>query len=147
MTQQGDVVIYQGIDDGEISVNNGIVFMDGGLQTAVYLSLFGGNEDDNGLENNKLGWWGNIDEALPSRKYVSRTQNILQAIPATSANLLKVEQAIEKDLEWLLNDGIATSFDIELSIPSINKIDILLTIIRVESTQDLTFSANWKASI
>ena len=50
MTQQGDVLLFQTVDDGEINIENGVVEMSGGLETAAYLSLYGGNEDDDGRE-------------------------------------------------------------------------------------------------
>ena len=46
--QQGDVLLFQTIDDGNVEVINGIITMSGGLDTAAYLSLFGGNEEDDG---------------------------------------------------------------------------------------------------
>lgn len=147
MTQQGDVILCQSNDNGEIEVINGIVSMDGGLRTSVYLSLFGGNEDDDGLQNNAFTWWGNIDEAIESRKYISRTQNIIDKIPATSSNLLKLQDAVENDLQWLLDDNVATSIDVAISIPGLNKVDILINIVSIDLEQNLQFSANWKASI
>ena len=81
MTQQGDVVLFQSLDDGEIVIEGGLATMDGGLQTAVYLSLFGGNEDDDGLAQNPKTWWANLDENQPVLRYRSRLQNLLRSIP------------------------------------------------------------------
>lgn len=145
--QQGDVILFQSIDDGEIIVENGVVAMDGGLQTAAYLSLFGGNEDDDGLQGNVLGWWGNLNQEPESSKYVSRTQNIIDTIPATTSNLIKLQDAVKADLEWLLTDNIATSIDVEIRIPVLNRVDILINIVSIDLEQNLEFSANWKASI
>lgn len=147
MTQQGDVILYQSNDDGEIDIVNGLVAMDGGLQTAVYLSLFGGNEGDDGLENNIFGWWGNIGENIQSRQYVSRTQNLIYKIPATSANLLKLNDAVNSDLQWIVNDNVATSIDVEVTIPKLNKVNIVVNIISIDLEKKLNFTANWKASI
>ena len=60
--QQGDVSLFQTNDDGNIEVEGGIVTMGGGLETSAYLSLFGGNEDDDNRTDNPANWWGNIDE-------------------------------------------------------------------------------------
>lgn len=147
MDQNGDVVLYQSLDDGDIVLTNGVILMDGGLQTAVYLSLFGGNEEDEGLQGSKKTWWGNLEEEIPSRKYVSRTQNIISKLPATTSNLLKLEDAVKSDLQWLLDEKVATAIDVFISIPKINKVDIIINIIGIDLEERLTFSENWKASI
>ena len=90
MTQQGDVSLRQTDDGGEITVVNGVVEMSGGLETAVYLSLFGGNEDDDGRADNPQTWWGNLAENEPERQYRSETQHLLQALPATTGTLIRV---------------------------------------------------------
>ena len=69
-----DVALRQTVDGGEITVINGIVELDGGLETSVYLSLFGGNVDDPGDRVSDKTWWGNYDETNPNRKYRSRLQ-------------------------------------------------------------------------
>jgi len=60
MSQQGDVKLFQTTDDGDIYVVNGIVEMSGGLETSAYLSLFGGNEDDDGSDGSPFSWWANL---------------------------------------------------------------------------------------
>ena len=143
--QQGDILLYQTADDGEINVSNGVVEMSGGLQTAVYLSLFGGNEDDDGLESNARNWWGNFDETETSRRYRSETQNLLQSIPLTSGNLLKVRDAVRRDLNWLLEEQVASSIGITVSIPGLNKIAIAVDISAVGAESRFEFIENWNA--
>lgn len=60
MTEEfgGDVLLFDTEDGGEISVINGLVIADGGFNTAVYLSLFGGNKDDGGEVASGDTWWG-----------------------------------------------------------------------------------------
>lgn len=144
MAQQGDVLLIQAIDDGEIIVENGIVEMSGGLETAAYLSLFGGNEDDDGRDNSPFSWWGNLDEINLSQQYHSETQNLLQAIPASSANLLKVEDAVNRDLSWFLQDNIASSIVAEVSIPTFNVIKIIINIEANGEESNFNFTQNWK---
>lgn len=144
-TQQGDVKLFQTTNDGDISVTGGIVAMSGGLETAAYLSLFGGNENDDGRPDNVLNWWGNIGEDDLSRKYRSETQNLLRALPATTHNLLRVEDAANIDLAWFLTEKVASSVTVTVGIPGINKIRIVVDIEAngVESTFE--FTENWKA--
>ena len=102
--QQGDVKLFQTDNEGDITVRDGVVEMGGGLETAAYLSLFGGNEDDDGLADNPKTWWGNLDEIDPAKQYRSETQNLLRGIPATSGNLRRIEDAASRDLAWFISE-------------------------------------------
>lgn len=147
MTQQGDVALYHTTDDGEITVVNGLVTMSSGLETSVYLSLFGGNEDDAGQENSVENWWGNLDEIDPAKQYRSETQNLLQALTATSANLRKIEAAAGRDLAWMVPNGAASEVTAEASIPGLNKLKLVVAIIAAGEEQSFTFIENWKYEI
>lgn len=139
--QQGDVLLFQTSNDGDINVAGGVVEMSGGLQTTVYLSLFGGNEDDAGGSDTTQTWWANIDEGQPSRQYRSETQNVLQALVAVPANLRRVEDAAGRDLAWLVEQKVATSVTVSATMPGLNKIKLT-----IEIGGDLTveFVENWK---
>lgn len=139
--QQGDVNLFQTDDDGEITVEDGIVEMSSGLGTAVYLSLFGGNEDDDGSEGNPFTWWGNHLETEPARQYRSETQHLLQAIPATSGNLGRIEEAANRDLAWMVTEGVATEIAIVVSIPRLNRVKIKIDI---DGDNTLEFEENWR---
>ena len=144
--QQGDVVLFQSNDDGEIQVIDGVVTMDGGLQTTVYISLFGGNFADDGLADNAFNWWGNKLETDSDRKLRSETQNLLQGIPATSANLLRIEQAVNRDLAWMITKRVANEIDVVATIPALNKIKIVVTINAIGPESAFEFVENWRAS-
>ncbi len=135
MSQQGDVVLCQTNDDGEISVVGGIVEMSGGLSTAVYLSLFGGAD-----------WWGNIDENIAERKYQSETQALLQGIPASSANLLRIEDAALRDLQWMLDVGAASAVRAVASVPALNQVKIIVDIEAIGDESHFEFTENWKVA-
>jgi phage gp46-like protein len=140
--QQGDVLLYQTNDDGDISVTNGLIEMSGGLRTAAYLSLFGGNEDDDGLANNPKTWWGNTVENEKSLKYISETQNLLESLPITSANLLRVEDAAKRDLAWFKDEGVASNVSVSASILGLNMIKLSINI----DQERYEFVENWRAS-
>ena len=105
--QQGDVLLVQTDDGGDITVENGLVEMTGGIGTTVYLSLFGGDEDG-------LTWWG--DDS-----YTSNLQIALTTLPLITGNLVRFEQAAELDLADL---GIQTT--ITASIPALNRLRITI---------------------
>lgn len=143
--QQGDVKLFQTPDGGNIIVESGIVTMSGGLETSAYLSLFGGNEDDDGRADNSASWWANLDETNPDRQYRSETQNLLQALAATSGNLRRVEDAATRDLAWFITAGIASSVNVVASIPGINRLKLTVNIEAIGEESSFVFVENWKA--
>lgn len=142
--QQGDVQLYQSLDGGEITVENGLIIMSGGLDTAVYLSLFGGNEDDNGQPDNILTWWGNLSENDKALKQISQTQFLLKSIPATSNNLRRINDAVINDTNWLIENKIASNIIVTVTIPDLNKVKITVDIIAVGIESNFEFVENWK---
>lgn len=144
MAQQGDVLLYQTNDDGDINVDGGIVAMSGGLETAAYLSLFGGNEQDDGRKDNPLQWWGNLGED-PERQYRSETQYLLRSVPAIPANLRRIEEAAVRDLGWFVSSGAATSVSAAASMPGLNKVRLAVTIEANGQPAVIEFIENWKA--
>lgn len=143
--QQGDVLLFQTNDDGEINVSAGVVEMAGGLETAAYLSLFGGNEQDSGRPGDPLTWWGNVDEGLPERRYRSETQYLLRSIPAIPANLRRLEQAAGRDLSWLVDVGAATDVSAAASMPGLNRVRLVVTIQANGTPTTIEYFENWKA--
>jgi len=129
-----DVRLYQTADGGEIDYRNGSAVLADGLETAAYLSLFGGNHDDSGTEgDDPRQWWGNVDETEPSRKIRSETQFLLQGISNAPANLLRLQDAAQRDLAWLVNDAIAERVAVAVSVPTLNTVNFAIEI-EIEST-------------
>lgn len=146
MNTDGDVRLFQTVDDGDISVVDGITQLTGGFDTSFYLSIFGGNFEDDGAEDSQLTWWGNLMEVDPAFKYVSRTQNLLRGLPATSGNLRRVEEAALRDLQWYLDAGIADSVTAEASIPEYGRIRIAGVVTVRGEAVPFEFTENWKAA-
>jgi len=146
-TQQGDVQLFQTNDDGDISIVDGITAMSGGLATAAYLAMFGGNEDDDGVGDNNLQWWGNIDENDPAKQYRSQTQFLLKSIPAISSNLRRIEEAALNDLQFFIDIDASNEVTVEATIPGLNKINISGNIIAEGKEESFNFTENWKAEL
>ena len=148
---QGDVLHYSTDDGGEILLDdNNVIINDTGFDTAIYYSLFGGNDLDNGNEaTKKFEYWGNKLEANnPERKLISRTQNILTGFPATIANLNKVNQAIKDDLKWMIDELIIDELNITLSMPSRNKINIEINGIKDKAKIfGVKYEKNWLSKL
>lgn len=144
--QQGDVKLFQTDDGGEIDIARGIAAMSGGLETAAYLSLFGGNEDDDGRDENPHNWWGNLDENDPARRYRSETQHLLQALPLSTGNLRRVEDAATRDLAWFTASNVASAVTVAASIPGLNRIKLTVDVEAYGDESRFEFVENWKAS-
>lgn len=124
-----DVLLRQSNDGGEITIQGGLLLMSEGLETAAYLSLFGGNEDDPAGTDTTLQFWGNLLEVEPERHYRSETQFLVQALPAIPFNLRRIEQAAARDLQWMLDAGVAVSVTVEATIPAVDRVLLALVII------------------
>lgn len=117
-----DVLLRQSDNGGEITVEAGLVLLSEGLETAAYLSLFGGNEEDAGGDATELQWWGNLIETEPARIYRSETQHLIRSLPAVPRNLRRIEQAAARDLQWMLDTGVATAISVAATIPALNRV-------------------------
>lgn len=135
-----DVLLRQTNDGGEIAVENGLVLLSDGLETSVYLSLFGGNQDDGAdVASERLQWWGNVDEPLVERRYRSETQHVLRALPAVPRNLRRIEQAASRDLAWMVEQGIAQSVEVAATIPTLNRVRVEVSIVTLTQQIQLVF--------
>jgi phage gp46-like protein len=134
-----DVLLRETDNGGDITVEAGLFLLSEGLETAVFLSLFGGNEQDPGEGASSEQWWGNIGEVEPARTYRSETQYLLRALPAIPANLLRIEQAAGRDLQWLLDEGAAKSVTAAARIPSLNRVVVDVGIVVLATLIQFSF--------
>lgn len=130
-----DVLLRQTNDGGDITVENGLTLMSDGLETAVYLSLFGGNLDDGGdPASEREQWWGNVDEPDADRRYRSETQHLIESLPTVPNNLRRIEQAAARDLDWMLGAGILKSIAATASIPGVDQVRLELELVLINGT-------------
>lgn len=153
MSQTGDVLIINnpeepgGVEFG-IEIVNGTMIMTGDFDTAVKLSLWGGNEQDDGSAESAEGWWGNLLENEEQFKMVSRTQHLLRSLPLTSASLRQIEEAVAADLGWFLTSGIASSIEnIRATLPAPNHVRITGDIKAVGAQSAFSFVENWQSGV
>jgi len=126
-----DALFYCTPDGGEIVMENGQLVLCDGKYAAVYLSLFGGNDDDSGLDGDaRAQWWGNMDETDPAKTYRSETQFSLKSAPLIPANLGTFEDAAGRDLAWM-SETIIDAATIEATMPKVDKVDL-----EIEATID-----------
>jgi phage gp46-like protein len=140
-----DVRLYHAADGGEIDFVGGEPVMSDGLETAVYLSLFGGNAEDSGLPGDRSKqWWGNLSELVTARQLRSETQYLLDVLPPTTGNLRRIENAVQNDLAWLLAAKLATDVAALASMPARNSValDVAITVATGERPR-FTFPSSW----
>ena len=124
-----DVRLHQTPDGGEITVTNGTFARDDGLDTAAFLSLFGGNDDDPGVDpGDRRQWWGNASENESSRQYRSETAHLLRSLPLVPANLRRIEDSAFRDLSWFVDDGFAEFVGASASLPALNRVHLDVSI-------------------
>jgi phage gp46-like protein len=129
-----DVRLFHTADGGDVDIDIDDIATFDSMETAVYLSLFGGNERDSGLEGDApLQWWGNLGEPERTRQYRSETQHLLRSLVATPANLRRIEDAVERDLAWLLEKE-ASRISVLATIPALNTVRIT---VKIETTRKL----------
>lgn len=144
--QQGDVLLYQTVDGGEINVVNGITEMTAGLDVAAYLSLFGGNEDDDGSADNSRQWWGNAIEPDTAGHLRGETGYLLNRLTAAPYNISRLEQAATRDLAWFVSSGLATSVSVSVSIPEAYAARFDIKVEANGDTVAVDFTENWRSS-
>ncbi len=114
-----DVLLSHTEDGGEINILNGLVEVTDTMETAVYLSLFGGTD-----------WWGNLDEATQFARYIAQTGGLVSGLAWTSPNLVRIRDAVLRDLRWLTAGGYATLVEVEVTVP---ELDNLLIEVRIDT--------------
>jgi len=134
-----DVLLRHTNDGGSITILGGLCQMSEGLETASYLSMFGGNEQDEGDADTTLQWWGNIDEPDAARTYRGETQNLIKSLAAIPANLLRIEEAAERDHAWMIEAGIATAVAASARIPALNQVAVDVEITTLAEVVQFSF--------
>lgn len=140
-----DIYFHHTEDGGELVFLGGEPVKSDGLEAAAYISLFGGNDDDNGQPSGRARqWWGNFSEQDPTRWLRSETQYLLATLPPTTGNLRRLEAAAKADLAWLVSSGIASQVEARASMPARNSValDIAL-VVATGAVERFNFPRTW----
>ena len=143
-----DVLFRQTPNGGEIEFVGGQAVMSEGLETAVYLSLFGGNEEDSGGDATiAKQWWGNLIVTEAAQRLRSETQYLLRSLASIPANLRRVEDAVGRDLAWMVQTGLATTVETSARMPRINWIEIRIAIVIDGQEFEVAFTRPWLGEV
>ena len=115
----------------DLDFENGDFKKDGGLETAVAISLFTdrriGDEQLPQGTTDKKGWWGDLFPEVDQDKIGSRLW-LLAREKRTTEVLRKAEDYAKEALNWLVEDGVATSI---IASASYNESKFLLLAIEI----------------
>lgn len=136
-----DVYLFDTPDGGDLMQD---LEIRDGLETSVYLSLFGGNVKDDGSQDNPFGWWGNVGETVDAKKYVSETAYLLINEPPTPKNLRRIEDAAVRDLTWMISEGVTETIRVQASMPALNTVKLRVF---AEGIDPLEFRSSWTDKI
>jgi len=138
-----DVLLFQTNDDSDVTMVAGQLQMTDGFETMIYLALFGGNEEDPGGDDKSQQWWANF--LSEDHQYRSETQHLLLSIPAIPANLNRIKQAVKRDLQVFIDEEIANTVDVEVTMPTLNRVNITVVIKAEDEESTFNYIGNWKA--
>lgn len=133
-----DILLYDTLDGGDIKVEGNRLVRAEGLETAIYLCLFGGNLQDDGSEStSKLQWWGNYGEPVENQ-YRSRFQALLNGKPFTSALINQLTEAAISDIMTM---DVVKEVSVDISSPVYKRLDIIIkvTLKNEEKYKDIYF--------
>lgn len=141
---EGDVLFSDSNDGGVLTIEDGLIACDKGFSTAVYLSLFGGNFDDNGITDTGNAYWGNLIGG-EKEKMVSKFQNIICSLPMNTKNLKLAEEAAKSDLQWAIDEGIADEINVSGKIKNVKNADFEINILKSgENILSTTYGVEWE---
>jgi len=147
MDFNGDLLLIDTPDGGDIEIIDGVFTGDPGIATAVYISLFGGNKDDAGKIKTNSTWWGNTLEGTAEAEFiVSRFQHIITALPLTVKNMQAAEAAALLDLQWIIDQGVADTILAEGRVGERSKFVLTINILKNgDSIFESGFQTSWAA--
>lgn len=115
-----------------------------GLRTAVMLSLFAdrrAGSDDNVDDDNKRGWWADIfsDRPIGSRLWLLDREKDLPEV------VNKAHDYALEALEWLVEDGIAKTVEVDVTSESVEHLEIHVRVKRPNNDLlKMKFQRRWQ---
>lgn len=127
-----DVLLIETLNGGDcVKKGDTDIMMVSGWQNMVYLAMFGGNVEANTTQRlpgqQSFDWWGNslLMPSNSSQQFNSNTERTLKDTPLTSFGRTKIQQAVEKDLEFMKEFA---TIKVVVTIPSTNKVKIQIDV-------------------
>jgi phage gp46-like protein len=124
------IKLISDLTTGQLSAE-GKIKLDAGIETSIFISLFGGNvggvttasRNPAGVENKD--YFGNLYlKEIGKPLFNSKFEKYLKENPLTTGNLKKLNELVLGDLEWLVKNKAVKSFEIDFEIESANQLKI-----------------------
>lgn len=141
---------------GDVSVIDGDLLREEGLETAVMISLFTDRRAKDGdlLDNpmDKRGWWGDQTSYYSNDQIGSRLW-LLERAKAIQPNLVRAKTYITEALQWMLDDKVAqkivvNTYRVPLDRNAGDILGFTVEIYKRDGTQEVfTFDDVWKAQL
>jgi hypothetical protein len=116
-----------------------------GFENMIYLALFGGNVKASTKINRQpteqiFSFWGNELESDLGLQFNSETERILNTVALDSSGRRRIEQSVNKDLEFMLDFAILT---VDVLIIDTDKVQININVNRPQNLQQQQFVYIW----
>ncbi len=145
-----DIGLTWGITDADFSIEADDLATDGGLETALLISLFTDRRaaDDDQIPDgtdDRRGWWADQFADVPGDLIGSRLWLLSREKQQQRVVTLAQEYAREA-LQWLITDRVLDRFDVEAEIVSTGVLGLQVTCYRPrKDTAVFRFDLNWQA--
>jgi hypothetical protein len=73
----------------------------------------------------------------------SELQHVLRDLPATSNNLLRVEESARRDIQWMLDEGLAVEVRVTASLLGVDWVGIAAVIVIYGEEFAVAFQTSW----
>jgi phage gp46-like protein len=118
----------------DLAIEANDLVRDGGLETAVLLSLFTDRRAEDGdplpaAATDRRGWWGDAVPVVAGDRIGSRLW-LLARSKETPKALERVEEYAREALQWLLDDRVAERVDVTAEIPRPGMLGLTVQIFR-----------------
>lgn len=146
-----DIALHPGFDGRiDIQLENGDLVADDGLRTAVVLSLLTDRRANLGDvlpdgSDDRRGWWADMLATAGGDRFGSRLWLL-----SREKNLAEVRRRAEtyaaEALEWLREDGIANTIEVEAETVAMDRLGMKIRIIRSNGQAiEETFNNLWES--
>lgn len=145
-----DLELIETGNGGDIVKNKTDLQVIQGFQNMPYLALFGGNPNNSTPverpENSQaFDWWGNnlLFRDNPEFQFNSLTEQALMDVSVSSSGVAKIQESVEKDLEFM---KAFADLQVSVSIISDDRIEIKVEIDQPDNEQNKEFVFIWDAT-
>jgi len=116
-----DLMLNWNVDlmQGDLVIDNGDLKHDGGLESAVRISLFTdrkANDDDELLDPDfpdKQGWWGDLVSPEVENDKIGSRLWLLKRAKTDEETLTRAKEYAEESLVWMIEDNVASNIIVE----------------------------------